>query len=171
MPLFGKYLRNETVANSNGKTTVRGFLRNGIRNDPLAIQTVVDAKFRAPTRDEHQQVLRVCEEELEFLKRKIACVYCNQFYISQDNLGCMRCSWHPKNCSHLLRYPCCDRPTGSPGCKPCDHSPVYQGLAPRWTQENDTEVIPLAVAVKLAIPASVCVETKHDRVRIKRCVY
>lgn len=170
MPLFDRYFTDDRLAEVTKKTATRGFLRSGLIGNPVAIQRQ-GKNYTAPTKESHERILSNVKLELRWLQDASTCAYCKRTFTRKENIGKMKCDWHPHDGISTAIYSCCKQPFNSRGCTPCDHSPVHNGTLPRWDEKNDTEVIPLAVAIELGIPSKLLTIKDHDKAVIKRCFY
>lgn len=170
MSLFDDFFAEGQARHSATVVNQRGFLRSGISAQPQFIAGIKHQ--RVPTPENHQAIVHSADSQLAWLEEKGICVMCHGIFVRKENIGRMKCRWHPNLGPDTQRTACCGRSPDSRGCKPCDHG----RLVHRWTPENDTETIPLAVAIHLAIPSNVYTVVPGDSYRntkaiVKRCVY
>lgn len=67
------------------------------------------------------------------------CVYCQTRYYEKDNIGQLRCVYHPL-VPRDGEYICCSS-SANKGCRACDHTSEHPN-GPRWTNENVQIKIP-----------------------------
>jgi len=100
-------------------------------------------------------ILETLADELHWLNQRDHCVFCGVDFIRKQNLGTMRCTWHPDPGVNPNTYNCCGqskRIYQHTGCQPCDHSTKFNGST-RWTAQNNTINVPLLIAMRLNLPA------------------
>lgn len=88
------------------------------------------------------------QRELAYLAETDECVYCRAPYRRRDNIGALRCKFHPAP-GYGRSTECCGADKMSPGCTPCDHQPTR--VAGRWSMDTVTIAIPLLLARNFAI--------------------
>jgi len=170
MSLFEDFFADGRTTQAVVASNQRGFLRSGISAQP---QFIAARKHdRIPTPENHQSILSELDSQLTWLEEKSICIVCNGSFVRKENIGRMKCRWHPNFGPDTQKTACCGRSPESRGCKPCDHSRLMH----RWTPGNDTETIPLAVAIHLGLPPSVYTVVPADSYRntkalVKRCLY
>jgi hypothetical protein len=76
-------------------------------------------------------------EILRLMDMPRVCVYCKTRYYEKDNVGQLRCAYHPFAPREGERL-CCASYTG---CTPCDHTSQHP-MGPRWTEDNKQVKIP-----------------------------
>jgi hypothetical protein len=124
------------------------------------------------------EVLDKVRDQLNFLEQSKRCIHCSQNYYRKQNLGYLKCRWHPDPGIDLLRYSCCGEKRDifqHSGCKRCDHS-SQQDSEGRWHDRNKIEPMPLIVALELKIPSQHYTIVDEGDVRktkalVKRCEF
>jgi len=153
MPIFDAWFNRHSTTTQTAKSFKRGFLSSGItgngwdEEEPVAIVNTIDEHEIA------KEMFKVLADDLEYLKGKSVCMFCERDYIRDSNIGRMNCSWHPYPGSFPYKNECCGRPKQSHqnnGCKPCDHSVVFVGS--RWDATTQFMDVPLQIALHLSIP-------------------
>jgi hypothetical protein len=124
------------------------------------------------------EILDKVRDQLNWLDLKQTCIHCHVKYLRKENIGFLKCRWHPEPLIDLVNYSCCGqkRDIYKPGgCKRCDHG-SKQDIAGRWHEKNKVEVVPLIVALELHIPSQNYTIADEDDVRktkalVKRCEF
>lgn len=172
MSLFSSYFTDGGAVVAGPSIAQRGFLKSGIGASFQAIQAAKTKEIGPPTKEQHKKALVAAEEQLEWLEGTNVCLNCNRKFIRKENIGGMKCRWHPNYGPDPEVYACCGRKAGTIGCTPCDHSRISHS----WNPGNDTETIPLAVAIHLGIsPKHYTVKPsdcyRNAKAIVKRCIY
>ena len=177
MSLFRGYFDGPQTAGTLNAPKERGFLRSGIfQQAPVFAETKSKAVVHP---HDHQAVLTETTAQRKWLDGLSRCVYCGLQYRRRDNIGRMKCRWHPAVSISSSLHECCGRvndPGLNNGCRSCDHSAVVVRDNTRWHPENDHEVFPLAVAIEFGIPRDTydVITTgtlRSSKAVIKRCNY
>jgi hypothetical protein len=185
--LFAEYFDSlETKNNGDGFNADEGrFLWSGMKyseqeDERDEVEKQVDTTsplvaFEKATRISNE-ILEKVKDQLQFLEQSQRCIYCDQKYYRKENIGWLKCRWHPDPTDDLLNYSCCGQKRDifkHTGCRRCDHT-SRQDADGRWHEKNKTEVLPLIVALRLNIPGQNYTIVDESDVRktkalVKRC--
>jgi hypothetical protein len=92
-------------------------------------------------------------EKLAELGVRLTCAQCGVPYYEKDNIGKFQCAYHTLSAVPQLygKHPCCERPTGSPGCRTADHRAQLRERNMLWTAKDCTVRIPSILASRYKI--------------------
>lgn len=94
------------------------------------------------------------EEPLHAVQQAQICVYCHARYYEKDNIGHLRCTYHPARAREGV-YLCCGR-SDVRGCVRCDHTDQHPSST-RWTDANVQIRIPKLLRPIFRYPeSSIC---------------